>query len=363
MKIPLFDLKAQYDSIKEEINRAITNVVDKAQFIGGDELENFEKNFAVYCQKKHCIGASSGSTALLTVLKCFGVQQGDEVILPVNTFIATAFAVTLCGAKPVFVDVNEDNNLINTDLIENKITEKTKAIIPVHLYGNVCKMDDIIEIAKKYNLHVIEDCAQAHGSEYKGKKVPVTDIGCFSFFPVKNLGAFGDAGCIVCNEDEFAKKCRMFVNRGRTEKYFHTVDGFNFRLDNLQAAILDVKLKYLNSWIEKKREIAKNYDKLNLSKQIVRGDVKHSYHLYVLRDKNRDELKKYLEENEIETGIHYPVPLHLQPVFSYLGHKEGDFPAAEKSSKEILSIPLYAELKKNEQDKIINTILDFFEKR
>ena len=362
MKIPLVDLKAQYYSIKEEIDRAIASVINKSQFIGGDELKNFEQNFASYCERKFGIGSSSGSTALLAVLKCLGIKQDDEVIIPVNTFIATAFAVTLCGAKPVFIDVNESDFLINSDLIEGKITEKTKAIIPVHLYGNVCDMDKIIEIAKKHNLHIIEDCAQAHGSTYKGKKVPVKDIGCFSFFPIKNLGAYGDAGCIVSNNEEFAKKLRRFVNHGRLEKYLHVEEGFNFRLDNLQAAILNVKLKYLDSWIEKKREIAKIYDSelKNFKKQVIKEDVGHSYHLYVIRCNDRDKLKKYLDESSIETGIHYPIPLHLQPAFHYLGYKNGDFPVAEKLSKNVLSIPIYAELKEGEQRKVIDIIKSYF---
>lgn len=360
MRIPLIDLKAQYYGIKNEIDSAIARVIESGQFIMGDELKEFEKNFAAYCEKKHCIGASSGSTALFVALKCLGIKEGDEVILPVNTFVATAFAISLIGAKPVFVDVNEDDHLLNTRLIESKITKKTKAIMPVHLYGNVCDMERIMIIAKRHNIHIIEDCAQSHGSLYKGKKVPISEVGCFSFFPVKNLGAFGDAGCIVSNNEEFAKKCKLFVNHGRTDKYFHVSEGFNFRLDNLQAAILDVKLKYLDSWIEKKREIAKKYDGLDLARQhISSNDVKHSYHLYVIRTEKRDELKNYLKENEIETGIHYPIPLHLQPAFSHLGHQKGDFPIAEKLSKEIISIPLYAELSEENQHEIIEKCSDF----
>lgn len=361
MKIPLIDLKAQHESIKDEIDKAIASVIDKSQFIGGDALKEFENNFAAHCQKNFCIGASSGSTALYAVLKSLCIKEGDEVLLPVQTFVATASAVSLCGAKPVFVDVNEDDSLINPNLIEKKITSKTKAIIPVHLYGNVCDMDKIMQIAKKHNLNIIEDCAQAHGSLYNGKKVPITEIGCFSFFPSKNLGAFGDAGAIVCNNEELAKKLQMFVNHGRKEKYLHVSPGFNFRLDNLQAAILNVKLKYLDEWIKKKRKIAENYNKelIGIDKISNSKDVQHSYHLYVIKSQNRDSLKKHLEKKEIETGIHYPIPLHLQPAFSYLGQKEGDFPIAEKLSKQILSIPIYPELTEENQNKIINMIRNF----
>lgn len=361
MKIPLNDLKAQHDSIKEELDSAMKNVIDKSQFIGGEELKKFEEGFARYCDRRFCVGASNGSTALYVVLKCLGIKEGDEVIMPVNTFIATAFAATLCGAKPVFVDVNENDFLINTELIEEVVTAKTKAIIPVHLYGNVCDMDKIMEIARKHNLHVVEDCAQAHGSLYKWKKTPVSGIGSFSFFPSKSLGAMGDAGAIVCDDEELAKKMKMFVNHGRKDKYFHEMEGFNHRLDGLQAAILNVKLKYLNKWIDKKREIAKVYDEKISSVKIPREseNVEHSYYVYVIRSGKRDELKKYLEENGIETGVHYPTPLHLQPALFYLGYKEGDFPVAENQAKEILSIPMYAELTKENQDKIIGKIRDF----
>lgn len=361
--IPLIDLKAQNDSIKSEVDKAISSVISGNYFIGGGELTNFENNFAKYCGKEHCIGTSSGSTALYSVLKVLGIKEGDEVILPVNTFIATAFSVTLCGAKPVFIDVCEETSLLNPDLIENAITDKTKAIIPVHLYGNVCDMGKISKVAKKHSLHIIEDCAQAHGSTYYGKKVPISDIGCFSFFPAKNLGAFGDAGAIVCNNPDLAKKLRMFVNHGRSEKYLHLTEGFNFRLDNLQAAILNVKLRHLDSWIIKKRAIARKYDEnlMNLSlSNSFHKNVEPSYHLYVIKSEDRDSLKEYLHENGIETGIHYPVPLHLQPVFYNIGYKKGDFPIAESLSGKILSIPMYAEISDESQKKVISSILSFF---
>jgi len=360
--IPLNDITAENNSIKNEIDEAMQRVISKSHFIGGDEIKEFEKNFASYCEKKFCIGTSSGSSSLFVVLKCLGIKHGDEVIVPVQTFIATAASVVLCGAKPVFVDVNEYDSLINVSLIERSITEKTKAIIPVHLYGSVCDMDKIVEISEKHNLVIIEDCAQAHGSEYKGKIVPITDIGCFSFFPAKNLGAFGDAGAIVTSNKELEEKMRKYANHGRSEKYFHDQDGFNFRLDNLQAAILNVKLKYLDNLINKKREIAEKYDQIfsDINKIKHNSNVNHSYHLYVLRSKDRDKLRDYLKENGIESGIHYPIPLHLQPAFSNLGYKEGDFPIAEKLSKEIVSLPIYSELKEESIAHITSTVLNFF---
>jgi len=360
--IPLVDLNAQHDPIKEELYSAIRSVISKSQFIGGDELKNFEENFASYLGAKYCIGTSSGSTALYTALKALGIGRDDEVILPVNTFIATATAVRMAEARPVFSDVNSSDFLLDPDTLEEKITPKTKAIIPVHLHGAVCDMDKILDISKKHYLSIIEDCAQAHGASYKGNKVPISDVGCFSFFPAKNLGAFGDAGCIVTSDKDFAEKCRMFVNHGRTDKYIHSAEGFNFRFDNLQAAILNVKLKFLNNWTDKKRKMAFTYDKgLEgiVGKQSVHPDVGHAYHLYVVRSKNRDELQKVLKENGIETGIHYPVPLHLQPTFSHLNYKKGDFPIAEKLSKEIISIPIYPELSSEQQNKIIEKINSF----
>ncbi len=362
-KIPLIDLRAQYFSIKKEIDEAIERVISRCNFISGEGVKNFESKFADYCAKKNCVVVDNGTAALFIVLKCLDVKEGDEVIIPVNTFIATAEAVRLTGARPVFIDIEEKSLLIDTDKIEEKITNKTKAIIPVHLYGNVCDMDKIFQISKKHNLLVIEDCAQAHGSKYNGKKAPVGDIGCFSFFPGKNLGAYGDGGAIVCSDDVTANKFRKYINHGRSEKYYHDSDGFNFRMDNLQAAILEVKLKYLDKWLTSKREIAKKYE-LAFGEIVNRPtnskQVEHSFHLFVLRSKKRDELKKHLEKNNIESGIHYPVPLHLQPALSYLGYKKGDFPLAEKVAEEILSIPMYAELEEKDVEKIIYQVLDFF---
>lgn len=356
--IPFIDLKAQYNSIREEIDAAIKNILDNTSFIMGENVKNFENEFASYCNSKKCIGVSSGTSALLVALRAAGIKQGDEVITTTHTFIATAEAATELNAKVKFVDIDEETYTIDANLIKKAITEKTKAIIPVHLYGQPADMDPITEIAEKHNLSVIEDCAQSHGAEYKGKKVPKR-IGCFSFYPGKNLGAYGDAGAIVTNDDEIAEKAAMIRDHGRKdgEKYTHTISGFNHRLDALQAAILSVKLKYLDKWIEKRRDNAKAYN--NLLNDIVTTPkeaeyAKHVYHLYVIRVKNRDELQTFLKEKGISTGIHYPTPLHLQPAYQNL--KEGNFTIAENISKEVLSLPMFPELSQKQIEYINKTI-------
>lgn len=362
MNIPLMDLRAQHDSLEKEINEVIREVISEAAFIGGRHLNEFEEAFAKFCGSEFCVGIDSGTAALYVVLKNLGIGAGDEVIMPVNTFIATPNAVRMCGAKPVFVDVSERDYLIDTSLIEDKINANTKAIIPVHLYGGVCDMEKMKELSDKYGLKIIEDCAQAHGSEFMGKRVPILGIGCFSFFPAKNLGAYGDGGAIVCDDPELVKKCRMFINHGRTEKYLHETEGFNFRMDNLQAAILNVKLKKLEEWIKKKNEIAEIYShklKGKFRLQENREGDKNSYHLFVIRSDKRDGLGKFLEASSISSGIHYPVPLHLQPTFRYLEYEEGDFPIGEMLSKEILSIPIYPELEMEKAEFISSKVLEF----
>jgi UDP-2-acetamido-2-deoxy-ribo-hexuluronate aminotransferase len=359
--IPLIDLKAQHAELKTEINSAINEVISDASFIGGKKLKDFERNFSDYCGKKQCIGVSNGSTALYVLLKSLGIAKDDEVVMPVNTFIATANAVILCDAKPVFVDIGEDH-LINPELIQQKITSRTKAIIPVHLYGHACNMEKINEIASKNNLLVIEDCAQSHGTEYNGKKVPVGRFGCFSFFPAKTLGTIGDGGAIVCDEEETAEKCRMLTNHGRTQKYLHEVFGFNFRLDTLKAAVLDVKLKHLDDFIERKTKIAELYDKefsLILKTPPRKDNIKDSHYLYVIETEKRDKLAEKLKENNIETGIHYPIPLHLQPSLAYLKYKKGDFPVAERVAERILSLPMHPNLSQEIQMKIIGIVKEF----
>ena len=362
MKIPLNDLNSENNFLKKEMENLFSEVIEKSNFIGGPELIEFEKEFANYCGKKYCVGVSSGSTALYVSLKCLGIGKGDEVILPVNTFIATATAVSLTGAKPIFVDVGEDC-LIDVHKIKEKISNKTKALIPVHLYGNVCEMDLIKKLASDYNLKIIEDCAQAHGSKENGKRVPIYGTGCFSFYPSKNLGSIGDAGCIVTDNENLTRKIRSFINHGRSEKYLHSEEGFNFRLDNLKAGILKLKLDFLDDWLLKKNKLAENYNELGIDTPRKRDSVFHSYHLYVLKTRFRNELKKYLKDNDVIAGIHYPIPLHLQPAFEHLSYKEGDFPMAEKLSKKIISLPIYPLMENFKQVKIKKLIRNFFKNK
>ena len=361
--IPFVDLKAQYNSIKDEIDEAIQNVLNNTSFIMGKELKEFEKEFAQFCNIKYAIGVANGSDALILALKSCGISEGDEVITVPNTFIATTEAITHVGGKIVFVDIDPKTYTIDVSRIEEKITDKTKAIIPVHFYGQSADMDPIIKLSRKYNLKIIEDAAQAHGAEYKGKKVgSLGDIGCFSFYPAKNLGAYGDAGMITTNNEEIAKKLKLLRNHGRiTKKYEHEIEGYSSRLDNLQAAILRVKLRHLSKWNNMRRKNAKKYNKLlsNIDGIIPPYEAdyaKHVYHLYVIRVGERDILREELKSEGVATGIHYPIPLHLQPAYKYLGYKEGDFPVTEGCSQKILSLPMYAELSGEQINEIVYSI-------
>lgn len=362
MKIPLVDLKANYLSIKQEIDSAIQRVIDNSSFIMGKEVEDFDKKFADFINAKYSIGVGNGTFALHLALIAAGIKEGDEVIIPVNTFIATSEAVSYCNATPVFVDVEEDSYNINPRLILDKITEKTKTIIPVHLYGNPCKMKEILEIAQEYDLKIIEDCAQAHGAEYNKIKVGnFGEVSTFSMFPAKVLGAFGDAGSVVTNNEEIAEKIRLLRNHGRHTKYEHLIEGYNYRIHSLQAAILNVKLKYLKEWIEKRIILAHKYNVLLKDYVITpKENGKHCYYMYVVRVKDRERLQEYLKQNGVETGVHYPIPLHLQPAYKNLGHNKGDFPVAEKLANEILSLPLYPEMTEEQINYVSNKIKEFY---
>lgn len=365
MNIPFVDLKRQYDSIKDKVNTRINEVLQNTHFILGENVEAFEKEFANYCGVKYGVGVASGSDALTLCLKALGVNKGDEVITVPNTFIATVDAISRNGAKPVFVDVDPETCNINVTKIEEKITEKTKAIIPVHLYGQPADMDAIIKIAKKYDLKIIEDACQAHGAEYKGKKVgSLGDIGCFSFYPAKNLGAYGDGGMVVTNNEEIAERIGMLRNYGQSKKYYHDFMGYNSRLDEVQAAVLRVKLRYLDEWNNRRREHAKLYNELlendsGIETPIEKEFVKHVYHLYVVRCENGDELQQYLSSKGVSTGIHYPIPVHLQRAYQHIGYKQGDFLITEKYAKEILSLPMFPELLNDEIKYVINCIKKF----
>lgn len=348
MQVPFVDLGAQYNSIKNEIDLAISDVVRDAAFIGGKYVKSFEQNFAHYISAKHCIGVANGTDALFIALKALGIGAGDEVITAANSFIATSEAVTLAGARVVFVDCDEASYNIDCRRVEEAITKRTKAIIPVHLYGQPADMDAISAIGKAYKLFIVEDAAQAHGSRYKGINIGVLgDCACFSFFPGKNLGAYGDAGALMTENDEIAEMARMFANHGRMEKYNHEFEGVNSRLDGLQAAILDVKLKYLEQWTERRIQIAKKYDeKLHdvcTIPQVLQG-VRHVYHLYVIRVKERDRIRSILKERGVSTGIHYPIPLPFLAAYSHLGHKPEDFPFAYSFKDDILSLPIHGSM-------------------
>jgi len=359
--IPFLDLKREYFSIKFEINEAIKKVLEKGYFILGDELREFENEYARYCNNKFCVGVGNGTDALVLALKSIGIKDNDEVITVPNTAIPTVCAIRSVNAIPVFVDIGNDH-LININKIKEKITEKTKAIIPVHLYGQSCDMDSILEIAENNNLKVIEDCAQAHGSEYKNKKVPIGDLGCFSFYPTKNLGAYGDAGAIVSNNQEIYEKMKLLRHYGQKDKYNSVIQGHNTRLDEIQATILRVKLKYLDKNITRRKEIARLYNEY--LKEFVKTPLenswnKHCYHLYVIRTKYRDALRNHLSNNKIGNDIHYPIPLHLQKSNQDLGLQEENFPITEKYSKEILSLPIYPGLRDDEIKEISEAIIRF----
>lgn len=363
-KINFVDLGRQYRSIKTEIDEAISRVVNKTNFILGDEVEEFEKEFAEFCQTKFCVGTASGTDALFLSLKALDLGPGDEVITVPNTFIATALAISLTGAKPVFVDIEKNTFNINPEFIERSITSRSKVILPVHLYGQPAAMDKILTIAKKYNLKVVEDACQAHGAEYQGKRVgSFGDLAAFSFYPSKNLGAYGDGGAITTNNSELAEKIKMLRNYGQQVKHHHLVKGFNSRLDTLQTAILRAKLKYLEQWNEARRQNAKLYNQLlqgidvAIPKEI--ENVKSVYHLYVIRTKRRDELAKFLSEKNISTAIHYPTPIHLQPAYQDLGYQSGDFPVSEAISKEIISLPMFPELTEEEIKYVVQSIKKF----
>ncbi len=366
MQIPIFTPVRQYLNLKDEIDKAIQKVLEGGNFILGEEVKEFESKVADYLGAKHAIGVASGTDALQIALMAIDLKPGDEVITTPFTFVATAETIALLGGKPVYVDIDEKTYNINPDLIEEKITEKTKAIIPVHLYGQPAEMDKIMDVARRYNLYVIEDSAQAFGAEYKNRKVcTFGDISCISFFPTKNLGAFGDAGMIVTNNDELAEKIRMIRVHGSKIRYHHEILGVNSRLDTLQASILLVKLKYLDRWNERRSEIAKKY---NDSFKNLDGIItpycepynKHIYHQYTIRTGQRDGLAQFLKERGIQTAVHYPIPLHLQKAFSYFGYKPGDFPIAEQCSKEVLSLPMFPELTDEEVDHVVKSVNEFF---
>ena len=362
MKVPFLDLKSQYETMKDEIHTAINQVIDKTAFAGGPFVEQFEKEFARFCNCAHAVGVGSGTDALWLPLLALGVGIGDEVITVPSTFIATAEAISFCGATPVFVDIEERTYNMNPRLLESAITQKTKAIIPVHLFGQPVDMDPIMEIARKHNLYVIEDACQAHGSEYKGNKAgSMGDAAAFSFYPGKNLGAYGEGGAVVTNNAEMAKTMKMFRDHGQSQKYYHGIIGWNARLDGLQGSILSAKLRHLDRWNDARRNHAHTYTKLLSGADGVitpyEADyAKHVYHIYAIRVNDRDMLISRLAERDIFCGIHYPVPVHLQQAYSSLGLGKGSFPIAEKCAEEFVSLPMFAELTGEQVEYVAQTI-------
>lgn len=365
MTIPLVNLKKQYAPLKNEILSGIEHVFEGMQLFLGENVQALEKEFAQYCQAQYGIGVSDGTAALQIILRAMDIGPGDEVITISHTFIATAEAIMLVGAKPVFIDIDPVTFLMDVTQIEAKITPHTKAILPVHLYGQMVDMDPLLEIASKYNLRVIEDACQAHGAEYKGRRAgSLGDAAAFSFYYSKNLGAYGEGGFVATNDSEVARKVRMIRDHGSERRYYHDMIGLNGRLDEIQAVVLRAKLPHLNGWNESRRSNAALYKELLQGSAVVTPTEsaynRHIYHLYVLRAPKRDELQAWLKNQGIFTGIHYPVPIHLQPAMKSLGYKVGDLPITEQAVTEILSLPMFAELTDEEVKTVVDAVKGFY---
>lgn len=347
--IPFVDLKAQYQRIKPAVDEAVLGVLASSHFVLGEEVAAFEAEFAAYCQTHHAVAVNTGTSALHLALLAAGVGPGDEVITVAFTFVATTAAIHYCGARPVFVDIDPCTYTMDVNQIERAITPRTKAILPVHLYGQPAEMAPIMAIARRHGLVVIEDACQAHGAEYQGQRVgSIGDIGCFSFYPGKNLGAYGEGGAITTNNPDYLRTMRMLRDWGAEEKYHHVLKGFNYRMDGIQGAILRVKLRHLEEWTEARRARAACYQQqlagVDLEKPFVRADSRHVYHIYAVRVHHRHRLQQQLTALGIQTGIHYPIPVHLQVGYADLGYKVGDFPCTEQAAREELSLPMFAEL-------------------
>ncbi|MFZ0612241.1 MAG: DegT/DnrJ/EryC1/StrS family aminotransferase [Desulfobacterales bacterium] len=381
MHVPFLDLKAQYRQIEAEVIPAVTEAMATGMFIGGPQVSGFEDEFAAFCDSRYCIGVGSGTDALRFALMAAGVGLGDAVVTVPNTFIATTEAISQVGATPLFVDVDPKTHTLDPQkLIEfvekgsplpkiktpnTKYSNRLKAICPVHLYGQTADMDPILDIARQYGLIVIEDACQAHGASYKGRKAgSLSAAGCFSFYPGKNLGAFGEAGAVVTGDEEMARQMRMIRDHGQAQKYFHDIEGYNGRLDAIQAAVLRIKLKRMQDWNRSRRKSAALYterlqDVPGITLPVEAEFSQAVYHLYVILADNRDALQKFLSEKSIATGLHYPLPLHLQKAYAYLGHKKGDFPVAESAAERLLSLPMFPELTEDQIDYVCSSIKEF----
>lgn len=355
--IPFVDLKAQYQSIKDEVNAAVLGVLESTQFVLGSNVAAFEEQFAAYCQASQAIGVNTGTSALHLALLAAGVGRGDEVITTPFTFIATVSAIDYTGARPVFVDIDPTTFTIDPLRIEAAITPRTRAIVPVHLYGQPADMAPIMTIARKHGLAVIEDACQAHGAEYQGRRVgSIGDMGCFSFYPGKNLGAYGEGGAVTTSTPELARTIRMLRDWGAERRYYHDLKGFNYRLEGIQGAVLGVKMRYIEQWTAARRQHAVRYAALlagsGVALPVAQPDRRHVYHIYAVRDAQRDAMQSFLHDHGVSTGIHYPIPVHLQRAFAELGHTAGDFPHAERAANEVLSLPMYPELRPQQQDTV-----------
>lgn len=356
--IPFLDLQAQYRQTKSKIDTAVARVIDSAQFVLGPEVTEFEERFAAYCGGGKCIALNSGTSALHLALLAAGIGAGDEVITVSMTFVATTAAILYSGAKPVFVDIDRNTWTMDPALIEAAITPRTRAIMPVHLHGLMADMDAIVEVAKRHDLLVIEDAAQAHGAEYRKRRAgSIGDIGCFSFYPGKNLGAFGEGGAAVTRNLEFAHKMALLRDWGQEAKYRHVLPGYNYRMDGIQGAVLKVKMEYIEEWTEKRQVVAAQYDRLlerhNYTRATPPYDCRHVYHVYAIQVPHRDAVQRSLTAAGIGTGIHYPIPVHLQKAYADLGYKVGDLPVTEAAAKRFLSLPIYAELQPEQVDRVV----------
>jgi dTDP-4-amino-4,6-dideoxygalactose transaminase len=361
--IPIVDLKAQYASIKDEITVAIQGVLDSCQFVLGSEVSALENEFATYCNAKDAVGVNSGTSALHLALRAAGVGQGDEVITVPFTFVATAAAIHYTGATPIYVDIDPSTFNMDPAKLEAAITARTRAVIPVHLYGQPADMGPIIQVARKHGLIVIEDAAQAHGAEYMGRRVgSLGDMACFSFYPGKNLGAYGEAGMVTTDYPAYAKKIRMLRDWGSEQKYHHVLKGYNFRMEGMQGAVLRVKMRHIEKWTEARRAVARRYDQAFAGSGIETpkpsDNSRHVYHVYAIRSSARARWQQELAARGVQTGIHYPFPVHLQPAYADTRWRRGDFPHSEKAAEEVLSLPMYPELHKDLQEKVVAAVLE-----
>jgi dTDP-4-amino-4,6-dideoxygalactose transaminase len=366
-KIPYLDLPAQIRNVRKEIDAALARALDNCTFILGPDVAQFEKDFAQFCGAQHALGFNSGTSALHTAMLLLNVGPGDEVITTPYTFIATSWAISYVGAKPVYVDIEDATFNLNPKLVEKAITPRTKAVMPVHLYGHPFDVDSISEICRRHKLPLVEDAAQAVGAKYKGKTVgTLGDVSGFSFYPGKNLGACGEGGALVTNNPAFAARAKSLREHGSTQRYHHDEVGYNYRMEGFQGAVLGVKLKHLQKWNAERRRVAQRYTELladtPLQLPIEDGNAESAWHLYTVRHLRRDELKKFLDENGIGNAVHYPIPLHLQKAYAHLGHKPGDFPVAEKAAREVLSLPIFPELTEAQILRVVAVIKEFFSK-